>query len=332
MPKSSNHLAIMRQWEMLKKLPSRPPGITAAELTVYLADQGYSVRKRTVERDLKDLEPLFGLACNDASRPYGWHWMQGKTCEFGSVEIADAVALSLAQDVLEKMLPAAMLDALQPKFEQARKKLDALEEHPYAQWPKKVRYVSAAFTTIPPYIGAKVMDTVFKALIEEQQIEIKYAPFRKKPSPYTLHPLGLVQKGGTAYLVATAYEYDDVRLYALHRMESARILGEKSRRPADYSLDEYIATGAMEFGSGEKLKLKAEVSEELGIYLSETPISEDQKIVYRKERWILTAEVQDTWQLHFWILSQGPAITILSPATLRSQIRNSLKTAVKGYD
>lgn len=332
MPKSSNHLALARQWEMLKKIPSRGPGITASELTAWLRENGYAVSKRTVERDLNDLSGLFGITCNDESMPYGWHWIAGKQYEFGSIEIADAVSLCLAQDALEKMLPSAMLDALGPKFEQARKKLSALEEHPFARWSAKVRYVSANLATIPPGVDAKIMDAVYEALLAERQIDVEYAPFKEKAAPYTLHPLSLIQKGGTPYLVATAFDFRDVRLYALHRMRSARITERTVRVPKGYSIDQYIATGAMEFGSGDVLKLKAEVSDNLGIYLSETPISEDQRIDYRKGRWLLTAEVRDTWQLHFWILSQGAEITIVLPKSLRSRVRTAHEAAWKNYE
>lgn len=331
MPKSSSHLAIARQWEMLRKIPTHPRRITAAELTAFLKEQGFPVSKRTVERDLNDLSALFPLSCNSESFPYQWHWLPGKNCNFESIEIADAVSICLAQDVLVKILPATMLDTLAPKFRQAREKLSVLKGLPLSRWPEKVRYIPAALSTIPPRLAPRVMDTTFEALVKERQIEVKYAPFQKKPSPYTLHPLGLVQKGGTAYLVATAFEFEDPRLYALHRMESVRILDKKAKRPPGYSLDQYLATGAMEFGSGKELKLKAEVSIELGTYLSETKISEDQNVSFKNGRWIFTATIRDTWQLHFWILSQGPAITILSPASLRSRVRESLEAAVKSY-
>lgn len=75
MPKSSLHLALARQWEMLKKFPADGPGLTASQVTAWLQGQGYRVSKRTVERDLVELSTSFGIVCNDKSIPYGWHWM-----------------------------------------------------------------------------------------------------------------------------------------------------------------------------------------------------------------------------------------------------------------
>ncbi|MEB3903108.1 WYL domain-containing protein, partial [Pseudomonas putida] len=39
-----------------------------------LRDVGFSVSKRTIERDLNELSLIFPLERNDKSIPYGWHW------------------------------------------------------------------------------------------------------------------------------------------------------------------------------------------------------------------------------------------------------------------
>ncbi len=38
----------------------------------------------------------------------------------------------------------------------------------------------------------------------------------------------------------------------------------------------------------------------------------------------LTATVKDSWQLGFWLLSQGPAIVVLKPAALRRRLISAL--------
>jgi hypothetical protein len=58
-----------------------------------------------------------------------------------------------------------------------------------------------------------------------------------------LHPLGLVFREGASYLVATAFEYVDVRLYALHRMRSASLSDRRARRLPGFDLDAFIAAG-----------------------------------------------------------------------------------------
>ena len=317
---------------MLKKLPSSRPGLTASAMTRWLKDEGFLVTKRTVERDLIELSTSFGIICNDNSIPYGWHWMPGKQCDFTSIEVADAVSLILVESILSKLLPATMLDALKPKFELAKAKLAGMKDRRFARWTEKVRYVPNTVNLIPPRVDGKVLATAQEALLQDLPLGISYLSIgSKKPKEFTIQPLSLIQRGTTPYLVATAYNYPDVRLYAIHRIQRAAIAEGKVIPPKDFTTDGYLASGALEFGGAQKIRLKAWVTNQLAIYLAETPLAEDQKIRFKEGRYLLTAKVNDSWQLHWWVLSQGTGITIVSPEHLRKGISGTLKAAAANY-
>lgn len=332
MPKSSNHLALERQWEMLKLLPSRAPGISARKLTERLKEANCEVTKRTVERDLKQLEMQFGICCNEASKPYGWYWLPGRKETFAGVDLADSVSLTLAEGVLKQMLPPSMVQVLQPKFEQAKAKLAAIAAHPVAKLSEKVRYVPTTLHFEAPSARPQVMEPIQKALVEELQIEVRYAPFSANAKELRLHPLCLVQRGNVSYLLATTFDYEDVRLYAVHRFESVAVLEDRITVAKGFSVDAHLASGAMEFGGGKEITFKAKLSDALATYLSETPLHSEQKIQYRDGGYQLTAKVRDSWQLHFWIMSQGPDIEVIAPKALRARIHKCLTGAVAGYE
>ena len=109
MPKQNNNNSLARQWELLRIIPSRKPGITSLELTKQIADKGYVVTKRTVERDLRDLSTLFPLMADEDSAPFRWYWLKDISSEFGGIEVADAVSLALAENVLKSILPISMV-------------------------------------------------------------------------------------------------------------------------------------------------------------------------------------------------------------------------------
>lgn len=334
MPKAAKHLALARQWQMMNLIPTREPGITARELTDRLKEEGFAVSRRTVERDLNELSRQFGLttASSTGKAPFGWYFASGKRADLGSVELVDALSLALAGDVLEQMLPASMLGAVSGKVSRAREKLKSLKGHPMARWSEKIRFVPPTLALRPPRIKGKVMEVVQEALVAERQLEVRYAAFNEKPKNLTLNPLSLVLRGPVPYLVATVYKYTDVCHFAVHRMESAH-LGEGSVIiPKGYSIDAHIDGGGLNFGSGKPLKLKAVLSEALAMYLSETPLSDDQRISYRDGVWKLTATLPDSWQLHFWILSQGSGILVLGPKVLRDEVKGQLKSALQSYN
>lgn len=335
MPKASHHHALARQWELLRLLPTRAPGITAAEIAGRLQDNGFIVSKRTIERDLTELSLLFGIVCNDKGMPYGWYWMNGEPADLPGVSITDAISLNLIEEFLRPLVPAAMLVTLDARFRQAKKKLEALAaDNNAARWVDKVKYVPPALTLIPPKIAEGVLEIVQEGLLAEKQLLVRY---NKPSSPHTheliLHPLGISQRGSITYLVATAYDYSDIRLYAVHRIEMASLLDEDATKSVGFSLEEYISGGALQFGSGQTIYLKARINELLMAILEETPLAADQAINSEADKgtYVLEATTLDSWQLRWWILSQGANIEIISPVELRDRTRDTLELAFRCY-
>ena len=335
MPKADSRQTLARQWELLKLLPTRPPGITAAELTSRLAGLGFPVTKRTVERELNDLAGLFGFTCNDKGNTYGWHWMPGASLDVPGLSLSDALSLRIVEEALRPLLPAAVLQAIEPRLQQARAKLAELAHgNARARWADKVRTVSAALPLLPPELASGVLDAVQDALLREVQMEVQYArPGERAPQAYTLHPLALVQRGPVSYLVATAFDYPDVRLYAVHRLRSVAVLEQPVRRPQGFELDAYIASGALQFGGGKPLRLRLRLTETLAALLRETPLAADQTLgTVRNGVCTLGATVHDTWQLHWWLLSHADEAVVLAPLALRRTLAARIASAADLYD
>lgn len=332
MPKSSHHVALARQWELLKRLPSRPPGVTAAEMTAWLGDEGYAVSKRTVERDLVDLSALFPLRCNDSSVPYGWYWMPGREAGLPDLDLAEALSLQLSEKALRTALPPAVLESLEPRFLRAREKLATAKGTPHSRWRNKIRFAPPSLPMLPPPVDPGILRSLQNALLSEHRISAHYHAFGAlEARPMTLHPLALVQRGVATHLIATAFDYDDIRQYAVHRFESVHVESATARRPKGFDIDQYLASGATGFGNPHPIRLKARLNEGLAGHLTETPLAQGQKLTRRKDVFHLEVEVQDTWQLRWWILSQSPAITILGPRSLANEIREALTDAVRQY-
>ncbi len=333
MPGSDHETTIARQWELLKNhLPPRPPGKTSRELRDLLETAGHNVTKRTIERDMEELSRIFPITRNEKSIPYGWHWSETACFDVIGMDLSEAVSLGLMEDVLRQIMPPAFLSALEGKFSLAREKLAALPKIPHARWKDLVRYVPPGLPFIPPALAPGVLPAIQEALLHQRQLQVVYLKIgTNEAKEQTLHPLSLIQQGARSYLVVTAFGYETPLLYAVHRIASATVLDEAVKRPKGYSLDAFIDSGGAQFGSGETIILKAWVSADLARLLEETPISKDQKITRRSGVHTLVATVPDSWQLHFWIRSQGPAITVVKPVPLRKSIIASLKETLGNY-
>jgi predicted DNA-binding transcriptional regulator YafY len=334
MPGDKTRNTITRQWELLKLLPNRGAGKTARELADALNAAGYMVSKRQVERDLNELSEAFPIDCNDRSMPYGWRWMPGASIDIPGVTLAEALSLQLIENTIRSLLPTSILEAVEPRFLQAKAKLASLPKaQKYARWPEKVRTVPTSLSLMPPVVKAEILECIQIALLDEKQVEVEYRSMESVTSSrYTLHPLALVQYGVVTYLVAAAFDYEDPRIYAVHRMLRAEPLAKKSRRPEGFNLDEYVNRAAFQFGSGEVFKLIAKVKSELARILEETPLSEDQLMSGEEDGvYTLTATVPYSWQLRWWVLSQGAEVEILGPKWFRKEIADACATMASLY-
>lgn len=333
MPRNDKQSVLLRLFELLKQLPSRGTGKTALELTKALIDAGYVITKRQVERDLNELMEAFPLDKNDTSIPHGWRWVDGASVDLPAMTISEALSLRLVEDTIKPLLPASMLEGLEPRFRHAEKQLAALsKENRKARWANKVRTVSPTLPLIPPVIDSTVLATVQEALLADLQIDVDYhAIAYESGKQKRLHPLAIVVRGAVTYLIATAFVDDDVHLYAMHRIHKATCTDEAVKRPAYFDLDKYIQAGGLHFGNGKAIRLSANISQFLARILEETPLSADQKMKTEGDLVKLTATVADTWQVTWWLMSYGDNIEVTAPVLLRRKIGGLLADAAAQY-
>jgi predicted DNA-binding transcriptional regulator YafY len=137
-----------------------------------------------------------------------------------------------------------------------------------------------------------------------------------------LSPLGLVFKGGLAYLVCTFWHYMDIRQVVLHRVRYAEVLEAPVIVPAGFALDRYIQEGEFSYPVGEPIRLEAVFSRGAAFHLHDTPLSADQHITDLDEgRVLLRATVDNTAELRWWLLGFGDLVEVLAPAELREEFR-----------
>lgn len=329
--KSESSDTLLRQWEMLRLIPQGKCRITTSQLVSRLESLGYSVTKRTVQRDLQKLSVNFPISCDDDGQQPGWFWMEKASLDIPNLSISDALSIKMMESYLAPLLPTAILDSLRGRFDLAERRLESVN-NPLTRWTRKVRTVTPGQPLLAPCIRPEVLSVVQSALINERQIIAHYqSRSDKRASEVKLHPLTLVLRGPISYLVAKAFDYEDIRLYAMHRFLVARETDEPIDPPAGFDIDDFIAKGALNFGSGERISLRLRISPSLKTTLTESPLCPDMAMTDDGKQILVGAEIPDTWQLRWWIQSQGPEVEVLGPESLRNQIVDSLRETLALY-
>lgn len=334
MSANGTRMTLARQWEILKFLPSRSPGLTVKEITSRLDAEGFNISKRSVERDLTELSRIFPIVCNDKSKPFGWYWSRDAVVDLPGLSLAEALSLTMIESLIKPLLPASVLTAITPRFRQAHAKLKSLqEEHKLASWQDKVAVVNQLLPQVSPELNPFVLEQIQSALLHERCLQVSYRSLKSDvEKQLKLHPLGLVQRRTMTYLVARAEPYEEARQFALHRFVDATELDEPRQNPVGFSLQQYIQDGAFSYGSGQSFELKLRIfSEEVARNLLESPLSREQVLTNGEIPAELSAKVDDSWQLRWWLLSLGELVEVVHPLALREELASRLQQASQRY-
>lgn len=332
MPSASAHHAVERQWHLLDSLPSTAPGKTALELTQLLADAGFDIHKRTVERDLASLASRFPIGASD-DKPCGWYWHSRKAFDTMGMTVADAFTLHMLDRYLKTILPVATTKQLQPLFELANNKLDVeADSNGIARWSTLVEVVGAGLPVIPPEINSVILGTIQGALLSREKLKIHYTKVGATTAKeHVIDPVGVVQSGEKTYLVAVNPKYPEPATYALHRIDRADRTHERSTLPKGVSLKRFIDEGKIQFFNEGLIDLKAKISKVLGNQLAETKLSETQQLSEVEGGYELSITLPNSLRLRQWLLSWAGHIEVLEPKALREEIAKQLREGAARY-
>ena len=326
---------LLRQWHMLRRVPRHPRKATVSEIGATLSTAGFEVSARTLQRDLIELSEFFPLVSDERERPYGWSWQANAAAfDLPNLSNQEALAFAMIENYLRPLLPHALLDQLKPYFTTARKRLAAeTPKRGSASWLSKIAVVQPTQTLIPPKIDAMAQAVITDALLHDHRVRMKYRRKGERAAvEYVFSPLGLVQRGPISYVLGSIADYDDVRTFALHRVQRATMLEDAVKPPKSFSLERSIESGVLHFGAGERIDLDAIFDATAAEHLQETPLTEDQKLTpVGKDRVRLQATVVDTPQLRWWLLAFGDGVEVKAPVALRAAFAKVASTMAAAY-
>jgi len=197
--------------------------VTAAEVAAEL-----EVSVKTARRDLEALSIAGIPVYSQPGRGGGWALVGGARTDLSGLTAAEARTLFLVAGPSSAVTPEAkaalrkLVRALPETFRaEAEKAASAVVLDP-AAWGGKV-------PSTPPHLEA-----LQRAVIDGVQVTIGYTDAAGAVTERVVHPLGLVSKGTTWYLVADTDA--GRRTFRVWRVRSVEVTDEPAVRPPDFDL------------------------------------------------------------------------------------------------
>ena len=188
-------------------------------------------------------------------------------------------------------------------------------------------------STMKSYAGKEqLLDILLDALEQLHECQIAYRSLSHSTTKtYVVHPLKLLEHKGGLYLFVRIPKHDVIRLIAVDRVQSAKLLPSNFIYPSDFDPDALLDS-AFDLTFDDPITAVIRFSPKDAPYVQERRYSANQSIVANPDGSItLTLTTSGTQDLLRWLLSFGPGAEILSPPDLRALARAELETALSHY-
>lgn len=329
---------LLRQLMLLQLIPKMPGRIATNTLCEKLAERGFEVDLRTLQRDLRDkLSAIFPIVCHEEEKPYRWSFDASAHINLPALDTPNALALYMVEEQLTGLLPHTVLNQLKPQFNEARKYLESMNHNDLAHWRSVVRSAPSGKLLRPAEIQPEIWRDVTESLLLKRQLSVTYLSRASNTvKNFQLHPAGLIVRDTISYLIARVDGYEDYRQFALHRIQECQQSDLESVVTGEFDIDDYIEKANF-IGKFEESNshFVANINSQVAWKLSETPLSKTQKIspIDGADDWFrLEAQISLNQEVFWWIMSLGKSIRVYEPSVWADEIKENLKAALDQYE
>jgi predicted DNA-binding transcriptional regulator YafY len=325
---------IIRQWTILREIErSRGTGLTIDELGALSG-----VTTRTIRRDLQALEeagfPLFDDRSLDDGRT---RWkVNGQAFKGVSagLTVSELCALYFSRTLVASLSATPFKDDVESAFEKLsagltphmRQFLDNLPRV-IATKPDPLRRRLDSGNPLQQRIVARLLE----ATLHSRQSQITYySQSSDRTKEYLVHPYRLAYAQGGLYLLAYVPEYEEVRTFAIERIQNVSVLEDRFAPIED--LPEAAFPHSLGVHSGPPERIEIEFQPAVAGYVRAREWHPSQQLEEsRGGELTMLLDVCIDRALQGWILSFGPYARVKSPERLARAIARQLEEALVRY-
>jgi predicted DNA-binding transcriptional regulator YafY len=321
---------VIRQWTMLRELErSRGLGLTVDELA-----QLSGVTTRTVRRDLQALEeagfPIFDDKSHDDGRT---RWtVNGQSFKglAAGLTLSELCALYFSRTLLQTLAGTPFRDDAETAFEKLSTVLTPHMRTFLDQLPRVIA-TKADGTIRPGGDSSAIVSRALDATLHLRQARIVYhSKSSDRTKPYLVHPYKLAYANGASYLLAYVPEYNEVRTFAIERIQEMSLLEERFT-PIE-ELPDAAFPHSLGVHSGPPERVEIEFQPAVAEYVRSRVWHPSQAIHEEPSGALrVTLDVCVDRALHSWILSFGPLARVMAPAPLAHEIAGQFEEARQRY-
>jgi predicted DNA-binding transcriptional regulator YafY len=317
---------VIRQWTILKELEaSRRSTIDdLAALT--------GVTTRTIRRDLEALQeagfPLFDEV-HDGKKFWTMEQKAFRRLDETGFTLAELSALYFSRSLVECLAAAPFQEDVRRAFEKLAGALtpgmrQLLDRLPLVMQAKAEPGTQGVVDDAEDETAARRSGRVTQLLdasMHHRRVTMRYHSFSSnREKEYLIEPYRIVFAQGGMYVVANVPEYGQMRTFAVERIQSLSLTGERFE-PQELAEDAFAHSLGVNQGPPERVEIAFEPR--IARYVKERTWHASQEAREQPDGSLtLVLHVCNDFALRSWILGFGPAARVVSPPALAAQIKD----------
>ena len=190
-----------------------------------------------------------------------------------------------------------------------------------------------SFQSNPDLKGLNLFGKLLQAILTKRTLKMVYTPFGKDSYTERVYPYHLKQFNDRWYLIAQAVGYDTYGHYALDRIESFEEIALPYKE-SEVNFNEYFddVIGVTVPERYEPVDVILRVWNNRFNYIKTKPLHLSQRIISEEPGFTkISINVKINNELISLILSFGPDVEVIAPASLRKMIANSVSAMSAHY-
>jgi len=191
------------------------------------------------------------------------------------------------------------------------------------------------FDTYPEARGNQWLSPISQAIRSYKKVSLAYKPFgTDKLNKRLVHPYILKEFKGRWYLIGISETVNEIRTYALDRIESLELEGDSFPFDDQFDRRKYFeySFGIYNFKDRNPQEIQLEFDRIQGLYVLNRPIHPTQELVKKDEKKIvISLRLFVSEDLIMELLSYGEKVKILKPSSLKDEVLRRVKLTINNY-
>jgi len=182
------------------------------------------------------------------------------------------------------------------------------------------------------------LDVILRALLDQIRLKVDYAGLTGEGRQHDFDPYSLIAYRGGLYLLGYSHRSSAIIYLAVERIRSLEFIRQPDGSPARFIYPRRFDPAAHSEGTfgiveGPETRVELKIhSEQTQAYVRSRTIHPSQRFSRRRDgTMIMMMTVRGTTELANWIMSMGPWIEVLKPASLRKEIAQRHRQAARLY-